>query len=86
MKDKHCNKAIIDFNVHFNFVEGRKKENYMKIVKEEENHSIGGLNPGHYGLHEKFSVTFCCNGDDAAVAEWVATIPHSDKMRKIIIT
>ena len=85
-KDKHCNKAIIDFDIHFDFVEGRKHDNVIKIVKESENHSVGGLNPGHYMMQPKFSASFCCSGDDAACAEWVANIPHSDKMRKIIIT
>ena len=86
-KGRHFNKAIIDYDVFFNFVEGHKREKYMKIVKEHENVGPGGINPGAFYLHEKFSVTFCCcSDDDAVVADWVANIPHSDKMRKIIFT
>ena len=58
----------------------------MKIVREHENHGLGGINPGHYYHNEKFSMTFCCSGDDEELTELVSLIPHSDKMRKIIIT
>ena len=84
MKDKHCNKSIIDFDMLFDFVEGREEDNYMKIVKDSENYSVGGQ--GSFSLDEKFSVTFCCSGDETTVAEWVLNIPHSEMMRKIIIT
>ena len=32
----------------FDKAEWEKKENYMKLVRESENFSIGGQNPGHY--------------------------------------
>ena len=57
----------------------------MKIVKDSENHGPGGLNPGYgYNMNDKFSMQFCYSGDNAA--ELLAAIPHSDQMRKVIIT
>ena len=77
---------VFDTKIFFDWDLGHKRENYMKIVKDHENHGLGGINPGHYYHHEKFSMTFCSGGDDAEIAELVSLIPHSAKMRKIIIT
>ena len=78
--------AAFDTKMYFDFAEGRKKENYMKIVKEEENLAPGGI-PGKYELTDTFSITFCTQSqDDAVVNELISKIPNSDKFRKIIIT
>ena len=48
----------------FDRTEWYKEENYIKFVKEEENHSVGGLNPGMYRLmDETFSLTVCSQAD-----------------------
>ena len=33
-----------------------KEENYLKFVRESENHGIGGLNPGHYNRSPDFGM------------------------------
>ena len=78
--------TIFDTSLYFDFIEGQKEANYLKIVKESENHGIGGLNPGHYFASPKFSLTFCSSAStQAEIDTWVATIPKKDQMRKIII-
>ena len=52
-------KGVFDPFLTFNRSEWFKEENYMKFVKEEENHGIGGLNPGSYKLNESFCLTIC---------------------------
>ena len=39
---------VFDAALVFNYEEWAKEENYIRFVKENENHGIGGLNPGHY--------------------------------------
>ena len=93
-----CDKLAIDFKAKFNdstmfdtakffdFTEGRKSENYLKIVKEEENHGPGGLNPGHYMLDDNFNMSFSTQIQDPdELSKFVDSIPHSEKMRKIVI-
>ena len=70
----------------FNREEFFKRDNYIKFVKEEENHGIGGLNPGHYHMSEDFTLTICSQaGSEEDVVNQLAKLPHADKMKKIII-
>ena len=77
---------IFDTSVFFDFTESHRRENYLKIVKEEENFGPGGINPGCYIASSNFSMNFStCAETEAEVNTWVATMPHHSKMRKIII-
>ena len=52
--------GVYEPDLTFNRKEWLKEDNYLKFVKEEENHSIGGLNPGMYRLiEEEWSLTIC---------------------------
>ena len=84
---KYSNPSIMDMHKVCDWEEWRKEATYMKIVKNpEEMYTLGGLNKGMFIMQDKMSITFCVQGDDEAVANQVANIPHSDKMRKVIIT
>ena len=71
----------------FNRTEWFKEENYIRFVKEEENHSIGGLNPGMYRLiDESFSLTICTQAEtEQEVIDILKEIPHIDNWKKVII-
>ena len=85
-KTKFNDESVLDTSLFFDFEEGRKEANYMKIVKESEKHGPGGLNPGHFLMNEKFSMTFGTQiSDPADLQKLLDNIPGSDKMRKIII-
>lgn len=65
----------------------RVHENYMKFVKDEENVGIGGLNPGHYYMNEKFNIVLVSSQkDDERLKEVMASIPHIEDFMKITIT
>ena len=67
--------------------EWRKEKNFMTIVKDpEEMYTLGGLNKGMYDMQDNFTMQFCVQGPDEAAQKQAASIPHSDKMRKIVIT
>ena len=72
----------------FDRTEWFKEENYIKFVKEEENHSVGGLNPGMYRLmDETFSLTVCSQADsEEEVLKQVAALPHADKFKLMVIS
>ena len=76
--NKYNNPEIFDTHIFFDFVEGQKEENYMKIVKPEENHGIGGINPGFgYVPYHTFSLTFCSEAKDQSEIDiWGANMPH----------
>ena len=92
---KLCPEFKTDFNVKdvfepeltFNRAEWLKEENYIKFVKEEENHSIGGLNPGMYRLmDETFSLTIGSEaGTEEEIVKILAALPHSDSFKKVIV-
>ena len=77
-----------EFPAHliFNREEWRKRENYMKIVKEEEKFTVGGQNKGHFAMDEKFHITFLgAYQHDDHCEEQYKMIPNSDQMLKITI-
>ena len=80
--------GVFEPELTFNRTEWLKEENYIKFVKEDENFSVGGLNPGMYRLlDETFSLTLCTQSDDEAdVLEQIAQLPHADQFKKVIIT
>ena len=80
--------GVFEPELTFNRTEWLKQENYIKFVKEEENHSIGGLNPGMYHLVEdSFSLTICTQAatEEDVIAQ-LANLPHADQFKKVIIT
>ena len=67
----------------FNKGEWEKKDNYMKIVRESENCSIGGQNPGHYTMQPKFNVIILSSSpEEERTAALLATIPNIDQFAK----
>ena len=44
----YTSQEVFPADLVFNRTEWLKEENYIRYVKEEENYSIGGLNPGFY--------------------------------------
>ena len=66
-----------DANLFFNHAEFAKEANYLPYVRENENHSIGGLNPGHYNRHEKFNMCIRSGvATEEELREQVALIPR----------
>ena len=58
----------------------------MPYVREEENYSIGGLNPGHYTLQPEFRMNLCSSlEEEEDVMELVSKIPHFDQFKCIVI-
>ena len=78
--DEFTVNGVFEPNLTFNRTEWFKEENYIKFVKEEENHSIGGLNPGMYRLiEEEFKLNICSSAtDEETVLEQLKNIPNSD--------
>ena len=56
-------------------------------MKESENHSVGGLNPGMYRLmDETFSLTVGSEAEsEEEILKQLANLPHADAFKKIII-
>ena len=51
---EYTNDEIFPAELVFNRTEWIKEENYMRYVLEDENYSIGGINPGNYILQKDF--------------------------------
>ena len=45
-----------NIGLFFDWHEMNKEENYLPFVRENENHGIGGLNPGHYHRSADFGM------------------------------
>ena len=80
-------KGVLEPNLLFNRTEWYKDENYLKFVKEEENHSIGGLNPGMYRLvDETFSLTIRSGAStEEEVLAQLKAIPKWEEFKCVII-
>ena len=69
----------------FDFAEWRKEENYMSIVKEEENKDMMG-NPRQYVLNPKFTMVILADyQSDEECQALLNVVPHSADMKKYII-
>ena len=70
---------------NWNWLETR--ENHLMYVREEENHGIGGINPGcGYSRNEKFGGIIRSGADDQGrLSEQVALIPCFNDFMKVII-
>ena len=70
---------ILDYDHWHNY------KTYIQIVKKNENKDLVG-NPGCYIMNTKFQIVFLYTYKSDEECQRVAeTIPHSDKMRKLII-
>ena len=80
-------KDVFEPDLVFNRTAWYKEENYLRFVKEEENHSIGGLNPGMYRLiAEEFCLNVCSSAaDEADMLEQLKKLPNHKEFKKIII-
>ena len=70
--------GTFDADMFFNMDEFKKEDNYMKYVRENENHGIGGVNPG-FGYTR--SPDFCCIirsgvSEEETLNEQIAKIPN----------
>ena len=63
------------------------RENHLQYVREEENHGVGGLNPGiGYSRQDSFLAVIRSGAEDEGLlSEQIALIPHFDQMMKVII-
>uniref|UniRef100_A0A7S3X935 Uncharacterized protein n=1 Tax=Strombidinopsis acuminata TaxID=141414 RepID=A0A7S3X935_9SPIT len=91
-------KSVVDFKEMFNEKdvfpadkifdreEWNKEENYMKIVKEEENVDLSGYK-GQYVKSDTFHVVIiAAKSDEETLQKQMAAIPHIEKFRKIEIS
>ncbi len=79
LKATYKDVAVFDAESVFNYAEWAKEENYIRYVKEDENHGIGGMNPGHYFRSEHFSLTMRSGAPTVEILqEQIAKIPHFD--------
>ena len=74
----------------FDFQKSRTPKDFMHIVKEDETYSLEhatDLRLHTFEMRPEFHVSFVTKiTDPAQLATFVAGIPNSDKMRKIIIS
>ena len=70
----------------FDSAQWKLKENYIKIVKEEENTSIGGINPGMYFLQPLYNLILLSTCSHETLQDMHLSIPHFDKFHKIRIS
>ena len=76
-------------DMFFNYEELKKEENYMPLVREDENHGIGGINPGFgYTRMPNFGLVVRCGAEtEEEVAAVIAKIPHFNEcFHHIIMT
>ena len=76
------------FNAAFVFDRANflQKDNYMKMVRDDENHGIGGLNPGHYIASDKWSLTLRISVEsEDDLNKWLETVPHKENFKFLII-
>ena len=61
--------------------------NYMTYVRENENHGVGGINPGRgYIRNNDFSCSIRSGAEDEEVLRaQIALIPNFDQMMKVVI-
>ena len=58
----------------------------MKVVREDEKFMVGGLNPGHFMMQEKFQlVVVTSTSDEEDLKKVVDDLPHQEDFHKFII-
>ncbi len=69
----------------FNFVEWRSNDNYMKVVKEDENHDLLG-NKKMYVCRDKFQLCVLATYDsEQHICQVVDAVPNSEDFVRLII-
>ena len=62
--------GTFDADTFFNYEEFKKEATYMKYVRENENHGIGGINPGFgYTRSDKFVGIIRSGADEESAVE-----------------
>ena len=85
-KTQFTNKEILDTEIVFNCAEFKKRDNYIKFVKEEEMYGPGGMNNVFYA-NDDFSIVLLTSlKQQEDIDKLVQGIPHADKWKKIVIT
>ena len=76
-----------DADIFFNHEALSQEEVYMKYVREDENHGIGGINPGiGYCRNASFGCAIRSGAEDEeTLRDQIDKIPHFDQMMKVII-
>ena len=89
-KSKISNDSDFKADKLFDWTEGRKKENYLSVVHHDESYSAEQLSSRKlqtYEMLEDFFICFCTKLTEPAQLDlYAASIPHSGKMRKIIVS
>ena len=84
-KDRWQDDQIFPLDKIVNFDQWRKYQNYMKVVKTEENHDLLG-NKNCYCMNDNFTMVFLSKyTTDANIIKVLDSIPNSDSMDLIII-
>ena len=73
-------------NIVFDKDAWANQENYIKVVREDENHSIGGLNPGMYTMQPGFNLVICSAATEENVNKFASNVPHFDQFKKFKLT
>ena len=55
--------GVFEPSVFFCYEDFAKEEVYLPYVREEENYSLGGLNPGCYTRQPEFSLMICSSAE-----------------------
>ena len=72
------------FDSVFDFKKGRSKENYIKLVRQNEKFNKEGIKR-KFDMHQDFKfVLICQNHDQDIVNEVLRNLPHSIDFEKII--
>ena len=87
-KEKWTDEKIFPAHLVFNFKEWRDqdKEIYMPFVKENENHGVGGLNPGHgYICSGDWQMCIVSETDDAETLQTIMGSLPLDQFECLIV-
>ena len=69
--------GTFDADKFFDWAWLNQRDNYIQYVRDEENHGVGGLNPGHYTRSDSFCLIIRSGAEnEASLAETIAKIPH----------
>ena len=82
--DQYCTKdeSIWAADMIFDQKEWCQKSNYIKVVRESENHRLGGLHHGEYEMLPDFNLLILSTGTKETLEELEGTLPCWDKFRK----
>ena len=79
-------KEIFDTDMIFNYMEFKKRENYIKCVKEDEMYGPGGMNNVFYADDQFTIVLLTSTKRQEDIDKLLQGLPHADDWHKIVIT